>query len=260
MNLGNIHSIFLQNVEDLLKTKNGKKLFKEYISKIKKDKDLLKEFRLIEFIQAQEYSEEIKDIINESINFISSVDKTNLEKLHTELSNFLSENNIVKKYDIKNEKMFEAINNIIFSENKIDNVKTKVQNVNLIVEEIKNSTPKLTEEKIKIDLPKEDLNKIAEITLNKFKEKFYDNLNKEEKEIFNSIIDGGNEDLRIKLFGINKQELIDLINKLLKEEITIETREKLLSAKEMLLNKEYNKEKYNEDITSFAKLKKALKN
>ena len=74
-NFGYINTIFLQNSENLFKTKAGKKIVKEYMSIIKNSKNLLRENSVYEFIETMNYSENTKDQISEAISLLNDVDK-----------------------------------------------------------------------------------------------------------------------------------------------------------------------------------------
>ena len=88
-NLGSINDIFLQNVETLLETKQGKRIFKEYMSIVRGSKGLLKEYSVLNYIEKQVYSDTTKDQIIESINCLNDVDKKSLKEDHLKLIKLL---------------------------------------------------------------------------------------------------------------------------------------------------------------------------
>lgn len=254
-NFGKINAIFLQNTEGLLKSKVGKGVVREYVQKIKNSNLLSKQFSLYESIESVEYTDDVKDYIVECFNYFSDVNQVELNKQTIALSSLLENNNIKQIGEIKNEKLYENINNLIYLKKSIKNISNKVENINSIVEHIKTKKPILKEEKSseKFNLTDSSLKFI----LSKFNQKYSDKLDESEKKIFKTIVSTKEEDKK-ELYENLKKDCLTLTNSFLKESIDSTTKEKLLTVKETLLEESFNKDNFIEDVIRFIDLKETL--
>lgn len=257
-NIGKLNAIFLQNASNLLKRKNGAKLMKEYVSLFTKNKTLLKEYLVFDYIENVNNTENLKDYIVESINFLDNINKTDLKSLNCKVSNFISENKIEQIDEIKNEKLYEEINSLIFTNKTVKTINERVDKINNIVNYIKESKEAIENNKPNEFLLIENIDAFLLLTINNFNKKYADKLNEEETSLFKLITSQDNEDNKKSLFENNRKECLDLTNKFIKEDIDSLAKEKLLNVKEKLLEQKYDKEKYIEDILSFVELKNTL--
>jgi len=252
-NLGYINTVFLQNSENLFKTKAGKNVIKEYMSIIKNSKNLLKEHSIYEFIESINYSENVKNQIGEAISLLNDVNKKQLKEDHAKLLNLLEKNNIVETETVENKSLFENIDKLIFSKKSIKSISEKVDCINVISENIKNKKANLVEEKSDVD--KIDSQSIAYL-VHKFNEKYENILTDDEKQLFESAY--VNTENQKEIFEKTNKECLKMANDFLKEAIDNDTRETLLSVKETLLEDKYNKDTYIEDIIRYVDLKNTL--
>ena len=255
-NFGKINAIFLQNADKLIKTAKGKKIIKEYVTKIKESKELMKQYSIFEYIENQHYNDNLKDYIHESINYLSSINKKKLKEENIALSNLLKENDITEKCIVENEDLYNSINTLIFSNSGIKSINERVDNINSIVEHIKKNKPTITEKKENL-LSGELTNETLAFVVNKFNNKYFESLDEEQKKIFESITSKNETEIE-QLFENNRTECITLTNNFLKESIDNDTREKLLNVKEKLLEQKFNKDTYIDDIIDFIELKETL--
>lgn len=255
-NIGKLNEIFMQNISNLYLKKNGVKIIKEYVSLFKKNKSLLKEFLVFEYIENQEPSDNLKDFIMESVNYLNNVEKKELLTLNSNLSKFLTKHKIEKISEIKNEKLFEDIHDLIFAHKSLKMINEKVKKINNIVKYI-------NEKKIVIEencLPSDLDDSFYNILINNFNKRYSDNLTEEQKEIFKKIISLESEKDKSSLFENERKECLQLTNKVLKEHIDQVTKEKLLDVKEKLLEQQYYEDSYIKDIISLLDLKQTLTN
>ena len=252
-NFGYINTIFLQNSENLFKTKAGKKIVKEYMSIIKNSKNLLRENSVYEFIETMNYSENTKDQISEAISLLNDVDKKQLKEEHIKLNNLLEKNNIKEIEDVENKSLFESIDKLIFSKKSIKAISEKVDNINAIVECVKIKKNVISEKK--------EIEKYDDLSVNyviqKFNEKYSNVLDNDQRKLFESV-SSLDENLQKEIFENERKSCLKLTNDFLKEGIDNDTREGLLSVKETLLEDRYNKDTYIQDIIRYIDLKNTL--
>lgn len=260
-NLGKINSIFSQNIDKLFKRKDGGKIIKEYLSKIKNNKALLKEFMVFDYIENYE-GENVKEFISEAIGYIGeNINKKQLLKLNEELNSFLIENKIEQDGEIKNIELYENIHSLIFNKKGLKTINENISKVNNIVEFIENKKKK--KETLKED---NDINITGDsdlfykILLEKFNSNYKESLTEEEKTVFNTVVNVKNDEEKTILFENYKKDCLSLTNKILNEHIDNVTKEKLLNVKESLLEQKFNNEFFLTDILAFIDLKKTLDN
>jgi hypothetical protein len=261
-NIGKMNAIFMQNTSKLLKRKNGTKLMKEFVSIIKENKILLKEYMVFDYIENAENNENLKDCVSESINYLKGVKHAELNILNDKLAKFMFENKILQIEDIKNEKLYENISDLIYLQKKV-NLKAKMQHVeklNEIVNYIKENKAPIDNNKDEIiSIPiNEDIDSFLKFTIDKFNKKYENQLNEDQKKLFKTITASKTEDEMKKIFEDRVKECLELTNVFLKEEIDSVTKEKLLNVKEKLMEQTFNKESYVEDILSLVDLKQTL--
>lgn len=253
-NIGKLNAIFMQNMPNIFIKKGGNKIIKEYISLIKNNKPLLKEYLVFEFIENQKDSNNLKDYITESISCLDGLNKKQLSELNQKLANFMTENKISQISDIKNEALFENIHELIFTRKGLKTINERVEKLDNIVKYIKENNIGETEE----NLITENSDAFYKFVINKFNNKYEENLTENQKEVFKAITSAKTIDEKSKLFENNRLECLSITNNFLKESIDNLTREKLLNVKEKLLEQKFVNETYVSDIISFIELKDTL--
>lgn len=258
-NIGVLNAIFIQNTDSILKRKNGKRIIKEYIDIISKNKLLLKEYLVYDYIDNVKNTKYIKETIQESLNYLNGIDLAELKKLNNKLSTFMSENKIFKINDIKNEDIYNSIDYLIFSEKSLKNINERVDKLNIIADKINENVlvSKETEED-NIEMITEDIDMLIKLTVNNFNKKYGELLSEEEKNIFKEITSITDDTEKELFFESKRKECLSLTNALLKEDNEPETKEMLLNVKEKLLEDKYNSDSYMEDIISLFDLKQIL--
>ena len=237
-----IHNSIIENTMSLLGNDNGKQIIKEYINKIAKCPDL-KDILTFYYTAEHATSKTIanpSEFIDESINIIHSFDKKLLNKHINELKAITSS---INKCDNTSTELQEAIDYVIFTDKNINNINEFTKYKNIIKESILNRNVK---ENIDIDKNTDIVKEINEK---------YSNINKEDRDIIQTLFNGSHTDKENVLKKI-KNECIEQTNKLLSESNNdMILKEKLLNTKEQLLNFEFNEERYVDDLKRLFYLK-----
>lgn len=253
-NIGKLNSVFMQNINNLYFNKNGVNIIKEYVSLLKKNKPLLKELSVFLCIENQTPNENLKEIINESIQYLDNINKKQLLKLNGEVSKFLEKYKIERTGEIENEKLLEDVHNLIFMKKSLNTINEKVNKLNNIVNYINENNQNNSN-----DILIEDLNdEFCNILVKKFNEKYADNITESQKEIFKKIVALETEEEKRAVLEEEKKECLNLTNSMIKEPIDTTTKEKLLNVKEKLLEQTYNEQTYIKDIISLIELRETL--
>ena len=117
------------------------------------------------------------------------------------------------------------------------------------------TTPKEISESTK--KPTVDANKFLNSAVDKYNEK-YSTLSEEDKKIIKTIMSNNNQE-KEDLLKIMVKESVVLINNALKQYgSSIDVKTKLLEAKDVVYNLEFNEETYKDDISKIYDLKKSL--
>jgi len=262
-NLGKINAIFSQNINNILKKKDGKKIIKEYASKIKDNKTLLKEYLVFDYIENYRTDKHIKEHVLESINtYLGKTNKKELLKLNDELSKFMVENKIEQVFEIKNSELYENIHSLIFSKKNLKSINENIERVDKIVEFINKNNENIISEEIENnnDLKiTENTDLFYKILIEKFNDKYSEHLSDSDKKTFYTLIENKDEEKPV-LFEEYRKNCLSLTNKFLNEQIDQVTKEKLLNVKERLLEQSFEKETFVNDILSFIELRDTLSN
>ena len=241
-NLGILKDILLKRlVESTIKGEingvGGK--FKKLLKENKALKELFNVFDNLESMVEQDDTI-INDFIMENVKYIKQYDfdilSESVDKVHK----------LCHPYDIntsKNKELYEAINNLIFTEYNSKNLNEKVKNLKTVREYIKSNKAKEVREVNE----NYDNGKFVYNFIREFKNRYGD-LDDVDLSIFESNLKGNKEEL----FEVLKTKSLEIINLALTEEISdLDYKGKLLATKEVLLNTNYSTEKVDEDINNF---------
>lgn len=257
-NIGKLNAIFLQNVSNLLKRKDGPKLMKEYTSIISKNKMLLKEYMLFDYIDKIENTENLKDYVIEGVTYLDGINRTTLKEFNEKVAKFMNDNKIEKIDEIENEKLYEALDSLIFTKKTLKTINERVDKLNQVVNLIKENKELIEEVDDETFVINEDVDSFFQFAINKFNNKYDNLLTEEEKVVFKSVTSPTTEKEKQLVFEEQRKNCIDLTNSFLKESIDNTTREKLLNVKEKLLEQKFGKDTFFDDILSFVELKQTL--
>jgi hypothetical protein len=271
MNFGTIKDIHAKFLVDsyIKETKNSinKKIYKNFIKNLVENPILKTQFIVYKNIENGYLSSEVSAVeyLKENISLFDKFNKGDIIKENTKLGDKL--NVTYKSYLVpgemsqststmlmnKSKSIHEAINNLITLEKSAETINTLHESFEVVKKWL--TTPKEISEGIK--KPTVDANKFLNSAVDKYNEK-YSTLSEEEKGVIKSIMSTNKKEKEIFLKNMVKESII-LINNILKEYGgNIDIKSKLLEAKDVVYNIEYNEETFKEDITKIYNLKNSL--
>lgn len=262
MNFGTIKDIYAKFLVDSYineSKQNGKhkKHYKNFIKMISENQILRTQFIVYKNIENGYLPSEVSasDYLKENISLFDKFPKKSVIKENEKLfsktpSDYLFEQSYTG-YETKKE-LHEAIHNLITLEKKAETINTIHESFEYVKKWL--TTPKeITETK----KPKVDADKFLNIAVEKYNEK-YSTLSEEEKKVLKTIMSSDKTEKETLLKDMVK-ESISLINNALRDfGDNIEVKSRLLEAKDVVYNIEFNEETYKEDISKIYDLKKSL--
>lgn len=262
MNFGTIKDIYAKILVDsyINESKESdkyKKTYKNFIKMISENQILRTQFIVYKNIENGYLPSEVSasDYLKENISLFDKFTKKGIikenEKLFSKVpSEYFFEQNYVGNKEKK--ELHEAIHNLIILEKKAETINTLHESFEYVKKWL--TIPKQI---LEIKKPKIDADKFLNIAVEKYNEK-YSNLSEEEKKVLKTIISSDRTEKETLLKDMVK-ESITLINNALREfSDNIEIKSRLLEAKDVVYNIEFNEETYKEDIFKIYDLKKSL--
>lgn len=251
-NFGILNHIFEEALPTLFK--ENKKAVKNVINTIKKDKNLMCEFhfynlirqydgKIGEYVTPEKMIEKINEITKNKINV-----KTVIES-NKKLRKVMKENNIIPMSHLteKEKKLYESGHNILTKKSNFSNMVTLAESFKVI-------TDKLNENK---SIIKENKDNVID-KINEFENSLKSNLTESEISFVQQITDFRSpiaEQRKEKLFNKFKNECIDKINEMLKED---STNQELVALKEQLEEQKFNKDSIVKDIAKMLEIRDIL--
>ena len=235
----------IENALPTLFAKN-KKALSECMKTIMGDKNLKTQFKFINALRSYNSDKDATGYINESLDLIrKDLDMKTLKSSNKKLAE------VIKKYSMDDEtglsesenRFNENCSYIIETEKKVGNLMEYTNRMNEMSDYMISN---VKEKKDKIDVFK-----MAESV-----EKKLSKLNESEREFFNDILgikNKVNDERRKNLFDKIKKGCLESIDKLLPES-NDEEKERLLSLKETLLAKDYDKDTVVEDVAKLLEI------
>ena len=267
MNFGTIKDIYAKFLIDshLKESYDGRSRnkYKNYIKNITENSILRSQFIVYKNIENGYFSSEISAVeyLKENISLFDRFTKKDIISENEKLGNKMI--TVYKGYKVpgsdlplpyqKTTDIHEAISNLITLEKTAENI----NRIHESFEFVKNwlLTPKTLSEDVK--KPSINADKFLTIAVDKYNEK-YSTLSEEDKKIIKTIMSNNNQE-KENLLKIMVKESVVLINNALKEYgSSIDVKTKLLEAKDVVYNLEFNEETYKDDITKIYDLKKSL--
>lgn len=253
-NFGKIKTTFNNLlIEDISNKSNDNKIiFKEFLKVIKESAILKTQFNVYFNIENKLEENEFKssEFIKENINLLSKFTKEEIIGENKKLVTILNKHKLTLiKENYVNDDLHNSITNLIFKNKNIDSI---VESLSKIVDYTKTNLKE--SKKTNLDLPETNL--VGNIMVEKYNEK-YNDFNEEDKKLLKSIFES-NETKKETILKELKTECITLVNKRLVEVNDSAEKETLLNVKENLLNIEFIKESFNNNISKLIELKKAF--
>ena len=253
-NFGVLNHIFEERLPELFK--NNKKAVREVIKLIKEDKNLSAQFDFYNNIR--NYKGKITEMID-PVQFLSNfnaviekhklIDKDTIIESNRKLRKVLMENNVVPTEFIDEEsmKLYSAGHNILTKKQSLKNMVTLTESINS-VENYMN--------KHKNDIVKEQVD--PDKLIKEFKERLKETLTESEMSFVQEITDWRSpiaEQRKEKLFNKFKNECIDKVNEMLKEDAgNVE----LEGLKKQLEEQKFNKDSIVQDIAKLLEIRDIL--
>ena len=251
VNFGMSNYIFEDALPKLFKT--NKNAVKEFITTIKEDNNLKKQFQFYKALESYNSNMDCRDYINESLKLvIGSIDKKSISESNEKL------NRIIKKYNIKpstviSEDKLKFFNNCDFlfkNEKKLTNLANITEYIDGIVNYVTNNVHSINETKTNtFDL------------IENFDSKYSSLLNEEEKDFVKEIIScksKNNVEKKEKLFNGLKNECLNIIDKLIGES-NDDDKVGLEAIKEQIDSKMFCEDTLVSDIANLLEIRDVLK-
>lgn len=252
-NFGKIKNAFNNLLIEAVVSKDAKnkKLFGSYVKAIKENKVLKTQFLIYNNIENKVEENEFKAnlFLQENIKLMNQFSKKEILEANTKLASKINDIPEV----IENKDLYENISKLIFTEMISENIDMVVEATAQIVQFMKDNTTKDIVEVV--ELP---TSMLTSIMVEKYNAK-YANIDESELKIIKSLMDSSDDD-KTTIYEETKRECINLINlQLIEENITLETKDKLLKVKDKLLNDKMDiSEDYFNNISKLIELKNKL--
>lgn len=257
-NFGIIHKVFESNSPELYKSKRGRKVIASYIKTIKEDKNLLSQFQLYNTLYNVHDLADSGKFVNEALSIIPNLKLNDVLVSNQKLIDIIQKNNLNEEVEIddRTENLFESIEYVITNKKNFKTLAGYINatsNIISFINENKNNNSNLIDENQNID-----------ITLDRFlhemEEKYGNVLTEEEKTFVQELVDAKSDaktEKQKNIFVKCKNEALEAINNVLKE-AEGNTKEKLLSIKERVLNREFNESSLVKDVAEMLEIKDTL--
>jgi len=232
--------------------KENKKKYRSFIKNISESPILKTQFVVYKNIENGNFDSEVSatEYLKENISLFDGFNKKDIIKENEKLVHKIK----IDSSDYELKQLHESLNNLIILEKKAETI-NKIHDSFEYIKKWLLSPKKITESKS--NQKPIDANKFLDIVTKKYNEK-YSNISEEEKRVIKTILSNDEKEKESLLKDMVK-ESISLINNSLKQfGDNLEIKVKLLEAKDIVYNLEYNKDSFKEDILKVYELKSNL--
>ena len=212
LNFGVIYNVFEQNIDDLYKTKKGKRVIKEVYNLIKNNKLLNEQFKIYDLFEKSTNIENVKDFVNESLSLVKNYNKKDIIKANSKLIKLIESKKLNEFVEIPEEveNLYEAVEYLMLNKKTFNNVNDYLNAQNVIVEHIENNNQSVINEE-KETLTIDNFEEILDEEQNKFDEK----LNEDEKKLIAMFTNKNSKNRDI--FESYKRKTLHKINEVLEK-------------------------------------------
>lgn len=257
-NFGIIHKVFESNSPELYKSKSGRKVIASYIKTIKEDKNLLSQFQLYNTLYNVHDLADSEKFVNEVLSIIPNLKLNDVLESNQKLIDIIQKNNLNEEIEIddKTENLFESIEYVITNKKTFKTLAGYINatsNITSFINENKNNNNNLIDENQDIDITLDSF-------LHEMEEKYGNVLTEEEKTFVQELVDAKSDsktEKQKKIFAKCKNEALEAINDVLRE-AEGNVKEKLLSIKERVLNREFSESSLVKDVAEMLEIKDTL--
>lgn len=264
MNFGTIKDIFLHKLIESYTTNdtNGKSLYKNFLKLLKESETLKNAFILFSNIENKTIKSEYNAIeyLKDSISLFESCNNKN--PLDNEIKKLL---HLLESYDIDHreyvtKKIHKDLQELITIEKNIQTLDKLQETKNNIVSWLTTDKNIIKEENNE-DLIKPNINPktFLKIAIDKFNNKYKEELNEEEQNILKILIENDLDKVNSLLVDLIKEN-INYVNQHLKNTNDLEIKSKLLETKDVIYRMSENKNNINNSVLKLYDLKTSLKN
>lgn len=260
-----MHKLFENKLNDYFQSKKGREIIKEYITLIKKNPILQQEYVACNTILSANWNPKLTE---EAISSFPYISKETLIEENKKVENFINEKKIGSVDDVKASVnpllvgLSESVSYLITHKNNLYNVGKRMECISSISKYIEENAKKNEESVLQESERKvENLEEYFTSLIEEFNKKYDGILDEEKKKVTSDLIGTMKEDdsVKEKLYNSYRKETLASVNPLIQENKG-ELKEKLLSLKESILNKEYSAETFVDDIIDFVTIKNQLQN
>lgn len=246
---GELHALLEQRLADLYL--NDKEVMKECLNFIKKDKNLINEFKFIDALRNYGCEGNAREYVSESLELIAShIDRKTLNESNRKFAQFLAEKEIgLETIDESAKAFYSSCDKILREEKKINNLTSYNNTLNEIANYIQ-------EHKVVVKESKPSFKELCE----KLDQKL-NLLSEEDRTLVQDIIDFKQpmvEQNQQKLFNSFKKECLTAINELKSKQPTQDELQSLELLESQILNKEYNKATIVQDFAKLLEIRDVL--
>lgn len=244
---------------------SDKKNVKSFLKEIKKN-DLLKTEYIIYTNLEEAYIPDrtsALEFVKENISFLNGFGPKKIINEHAKFAKKLNDSlkSDIHKYaenyaDEETKNLHENISKLLQLENKPANLNERIELIDKIADFVQSNKKEEINESQLIKDKQLPNSVIAKFALDKFNKK-YGQLEESEKKAVRAVLNDKDEE-KTECFKDLKFECLEKVNGLLKEETDIETKDKLLKAKERLLNMKYSNNDYVDKVNKIITLKNEL--
>lgn len=257
-NFGIIHQIFENNAPELYNTKKGKKIIASYIKTIKEDKNLLSQYQLYNTLYNTYNLKDSEKFINEALSITTYIKMNDVLISNQKLIDLIQKNHLNEdiKIDENTEELFESVEFILTNKKSfktLTNYINATSNIAKFINENKKTSNKIVESSLNVDT-------VLDNFLTEMEEKYGEVLTESEKTFVQELIDAKSDSKNEKqknIFNKCKNEALEVINTVLSE-AEGDVKEKLLSIKERVLNREFNEKSLVKDVAEMMEIRDTL--
>jgi len=254
MNFGTLKDTYAKILVNsyITESKTNKQFYKQFIKLVAENEILKTQFVVYKNIENGYFDSEVSAVeyLKENISLFNGFDKKNIIKENEKLGSKIK----VNSFDYELKELHESLNDLIILEKKAETI-NKIHDSFEYVKKWLLSPKKITESTN--NTKPVDAGKFLDIVTKKYNEK-YSNISEEEKKVLKTILSKDETEKENLLKDLVK-ESITLINNSLKQfGDNLEIKAKLLEAKDVVYNLEYNKNSFKEDILKVYELKTNL--
>lgn len=258
MNFGTIKDIFAsQLVESQLSgDEKGKNLYKKFIKMMTEDEVLKSQFIIYKNIENKHFDSEVtaSDYLKENISVLKNYTPEEIERSNNKLVRLLEKNGVELNPE-SYRKLHKSLHTLISEEKNATNINKMYESFNTVKDWL--MVEKTEEEKSEYVKEGIDPKVFLELVVEKYNEK-YSELTEEDKEVIRVLREGDESSMESLMKRLVKENITLINNHLQEYGDSLEMKEKLLEAKDVVYSMVDNDDSFGENVLKLLELKKNL--